>query len=217
MNQGLQKISVAIVEDEVQEREALAALLRSSPDIECVDCCRSAADALKKLPLTAPDVVLMDIQMTRESGVDCVRRLKPLLPSSQFMMLTVVEDHDTIFHSLAAGATGYLLKKTAPGKLLEAIRELHAGGAPMSGQIARHVIAAFHERTPVPGEAANLSPVEQNVLKGLARGLLYKEVADELQIAISTVRTHVWRIYRKLHAHNRTEAILKGLPRPAHR
>lgn len=176
---------------------------------------RSAQEALAVLPGCRPDIVLIDIQLAGRSGIDCVRELQPRLPDTQFMMLTVVEDHELIFRSLAAGATGYLLKKTVktqPAKLLEAIRDLHAGGAPMSGQIARHVVATFRE----PGAAApvepKLSPTERDVLQRLARGLLYKEVAEELTVSISTVRTHVWHIYRKLHAHNRTEAILRAMP-----
>jgi DNA-binding NarL/FixJ family response regulator len=132
-----------------------------------------------------------------------------VLPDTQFMMLTVLEDHDLIFRSLAAGATGYMLKKTPAAKLLEAIHELLAGGAPMSGQVARKVVAAFrHPPAPTPPESG-LSPIEQSVLQKLARGLLYKEVAGEMGISISTVRTHVWHIYRKLQVHNRTEAILR--------
>ncbi len=208
-------IRVAVVEDRSDERESLVGLLRTAPDVVCVAACESATDALEQLPRLEPDVVLMDIQMPGLSGIDCARQLQPLLPEAQIMMLTVVEDHDLIFRSLSAGATGYLLKKTPPPKLLEAIRELRAGGAPMSGQIARKVIAAFRQPATSETAADKLSPTEQAVLDRLARGLLYKEVAEELQLSASTVRTHVWHIYRKLQVHNRTEAIRKGLAKKA--
>lgn len=208
-------IRVAVVEDRPADFDPLAQLLSESPGFACVAACRSASEALAALPGCRPDIVLMDIQLPGRSGIDCVRDLLPLLPDTQFMMLTVVEDHDLIFRALAAGATGYLLKKTVkiqPAILLEAIRELRAGGAPMSGQIARQVVASFRQAP--AGESADspLSPAERNVLQRLARGLLYKEVADDLGISTGTVRTHVWHIYHKLHAHNRTEAILKAMP-----
>jgi len=211
MGQDSSQIRVAIVEDRAEELESVVQLLRFSSGFECVAACSSATDALVILPGCEPDVVLMDIQMPGLSGIDCVRKLRSLLPNTQMMMLTVVEDHDLIFRALAAGATGYLLKKTSPSKLLEAIRELHVGGAPMSGQIARQVVAAFRKPDDSP-PTAKLSPMEQNVLQRLARGLLYKEVAHDLKISVSTVRTHVWHIFQKLQVHNRTEAVLKGLP-----
>ena len=213
MHRSSPPIRVALVEDREQDREKWADLLRSSPGLELVAACRSADAALQSLPACQPDVVLMDIQLPGRSGIDSILELSPLLPRTQFMMLTVVEDHELIFRSLAAGATGYLLKKTIPAKVVEAIRELHAGGAPMSGQIARQVVSAFRENpaTPAP-PPSKLSPVEQNVLQLLARGHLYKEVAAKLGITPSTVRTHVWHIYRKLQVHNRTEAVLKAMP-----
>jgi len=210
-------IRVAVVEDRTPDLENLRTLLANQPGFECVAACRSAEEAVSELPRHQIDVVLMDIHLPSKSGIDCVRTLVPLLPRAQFMMLTVIEDHDAIYASLEAGATGYLLKKTPGPKILEAIAELHAGGAPMSGQIARKVISAFRPlrkpsaitptKPPVSGPFDPLSPSEEDVLNRLARGLLYKEVAAELNISISTVRTHVWHIYRKLQAHNRTEAI----------
>ncbi len=214
VNHNQPTIRVAVVEDCAKDLAKIVALLRDSAGFECVASCGSSKEAMRALPLAQPDIALMDIQMPDISGIECVRQLRPLLPRTQFMMLTVVEDHERIFASLAAGASGYLLKKTPSSKLLEAIRELHAGGAPMSGQIARQVVDSF-KRTPAAGsEAESLSPIEQRALQLLARGLLYKEVADELGISPGTVRIHIWHIYRKLHVHNRTEAILKGLPTP---
>lgn len=212
MNQLAPSIRVAVVEDRSEDRESLVRLLEQAPDIVCVAACAVAVEALEVLPRVAPAVVLMDIQLPGMSGIDCVLKLKAVLPEAQVMMLTVFEDHDLIFRSLAAGATGYLLKKTPPAKLLEAIRELHAGGAPMSGQIARQVVAIFQTPPVAKAGAAKLSPIELRVLQRLAAGLLYKEVAAELGISVSTVRTHVWHIYRKLHVHNRTEAVHAALP-----
>jgi DNA-binding NarL/FixJ family response regulator len=154
----------------------------------------------------------MDIQMSHMSGITCAGKLRTLLAETQIMMLTVIEDHAQIFQSLAAGANGYLLKKTRPRQLLEAIEELFHGGAPMSGQIARLVVATFQaSKRPEMATAQCLSPVERQVLQLLAQGLLYKEVADQMGIAQGTVRTHIWHIYRKLQVNNRTEAVRKGL------
>src|SRR6185503_210053 len=164
---------------------------------DCVAVCASAEEAREIIPGHQPDIVLMDIQLPGGSGISCLRHLKQATPATEIMMLTVFEDHERIFQSLAAGATGYLLKKTPPDKILEAIRELRAGGAPMSGQIARQVVAALQRPLSATPNTARLSPIEKRILQLLARGHLYKEVADELQIKISTVRTHVWHIYKK--------------------
>lgn len=207
-------IRVAIIEDRPEDRERLAQLLQGTADVRCAAVCDSAETAETILPDAQPDIVLVDIELPGRSGIEGLQRLRPLLPASQFMMLTVFEDHERIFQALAAGATGYLLKKTPDARILEAIRELHAGGAPMSGQIARQVVAAFQSPIMPEPALAQLSRVEVVVLKFLARGLLYKEVADQLGVTVSTVRTHVWHIYRKLHVHNRTEAVLKAFPRP---
>lgn len=210
MNASSKQIRVAVVEDSPEELESIVELLKGAPGFRCVASCRSAAEALGQLPGIEPDIVLMDIQMPGMSGIECVSRLRGLLPEAQFMMLTVVEDHDLIFRSLSAGATSYMLKKTPGAKLLESIAELHEGGAPMSGQVARKVVAAFRQGRRDTPVGAGLSPMEQSVLEYMAKGLLYKEVAEEMGIAISTVRTHVWHIYRKLQVHNRTEAIIKA-------
>ncbi len=199
-----------MVEDRPEDLADVTDMLKTAPGLSCVASCTSTEEAVHVLPSTRPDIVLMDIQLPEMSGIECVQKLAFLLPQTQFMMLTVVEDHDLIFRSLAAGATGYLLKKTPRPKLIEAIHELHEGGAPMSGQVARKVIAALRQPAAAEPVTTQLSPVEQSVLQKLARGLLYKEVADEMKISISTVRTHVWHIYRKLQVHNRTEAILRA-------
>ncbi len=209
-------IRVALVEDRPDERRRLALLIEGSPDFVCVAACGSARDELEGLPQTDPDIVLMDIELPGESGIDCVRRLRPLVPRAEFMMLTVVEDHERIVQAIKAGATGYAVKRQSPS-LLEMIREWRAGGAPMSGQIARLIVAEVRKPTgdnhrPPVGDVA-LSPIEWRVLWLLGRGLLYKEVAEELEIKESTVRTHIWRIYRRLNVHNRTEALLKVFPR----
>jgi DNA-binding NarL/FixJ family response regulator len=208
-------IKVAIVEDSDEEREALQFLINGSPGFSCVAACGSAEEALNIIPRSSPDVVLMDIQLPGMSGIECIGRLKTESPDLEIMMLTVLEDHERIFQSLAAGASGYIVKKTPSAKLLEAIDELHKGGAPMSGQIARQVVETF--KKPVDSFPAteeppptNLSKREREILGQLARGFLYKEICDHLGISIGTVRVHIRHIYDKLHVHNRTEAILKG-------
>jgi DNA-binding NarL/FixJ family response regulator len=209
-------IKVAIVEDTADQRDALFQLVNGSPGFTCVTICASAEEALIKIPRARPDVVLMDIQLPGQSGIDAVRQLKHDLPGTQFMMLTVLEDHDRIFQALAAGATGYLVKKTAPARLLEAIQELDQGGAPMSGQIARQVVTAFQgasSAAPASNAMTALSPREQEILHLLAQGFLYKEIVDRLGISLGTVRTHIRKIYDKLHVCTRTDAINKAFPR----
>ena len=168
--------------------------------------------ALAQLPALRPDVVLMDIRLPGLSGIECVRRLKAVLPGVQIVMLTVFEDEERVFDALAAGATGYLVKRTPPAEILAAIAEVRRGGSPMSSAIARKVVQAFqHSRRSAPGGALELSPREQEILTLLARGLRYKEVADQLGIALDTVRSHIRRIYEKLHVTSRTEAVVKFL------
>jgi DNA-binding NarL/FixJ family response regulator len=209
-------IKVALVEDNSDQRDALRFLIKGSPGFACLGAFSTAEEALDKIPLLKPDVVLMDIHLPGMSGTECVRRLKACLPAVRIMMLTVFEDHDRIFEALRAGASAYLLKNTAPARLLEAIQELQAGGAPMSGPIARQVVAAFQQ--PANGQGAHdaLSPREQEVLELLNRGYLYKEIADLIGISLGTVNTHIARIYEKLHVHSRAGAMLKirpGAPR----
>ena len=205
-------ISVCIVDDNNELRAALEEIISMSDGYKCAGAMSTADEAIRKLPLLKPDVVLMDINLGGgETGIDCVRELKPTMPSTNFMMCTVYEEDEKIFEALNAGASGYILKKTAPGKLLEAIRELYQGGAPMSSQIARKVVAAFQKHTTAPGanDLATLSNREKEILELLSRGLMYKEIAAALFISQETVRKHVYHVYEKLHVSNRVEAVNK--------
>ena len=207
-------ISVCIVDDNNELRAALEEIISMSDGYRCSGTMSTAVEAIRKLPLLKPDVVLMDINLGGgETGIDCVRELKPLMPTTNFMMCTVYEEDEKIFEALNAGASGYILKKTAPGKLLEAIRELYQGGAPMSSQIARKVVAAFQKNTTTPGttenDLATLSNREKEILELLSRGLMYKEIAAALFISQETVRKHVYHVYEKLHVGNRVEAVNK--------
>ena len=208
-------ITVAIVEDDVGIRDALIRVLGRSRDFRCLGWYGSAEDAFRELPVVKPDVVLMDINLPGMSGVECVRKLKSQGFPAHVLMLTVYEDSEQIFESLAAGATGYLLKRTPPAELLEAIRDVHSGGAPMSSQIARKVVQSFRSGHPV-GEEVELSPREKEILGCLAQGFLIKEIAERLGIGFDTVRTHIRRIYEKLQVHSRAQAVAKffrnGLP-----
>jgi DNA-binding NarL/FixJ family response regulator len=172
----------------------------------------SAREALANIPKEKPDVVLMDINLGGMSGIECVRLLKPLVPETQVVMLTVFEDTDKIFSALAAGASGYLLKRMPPAKLLEAIRDVHEGGSPMSAPIARKVVQSLQPGpAALAGDAINLSPRERDVLDGLAEGQAYKQISDKLGVSIHTVRNYIRRIYEKLHVCSRTEAVAKYL------
>jgi DNA-binding NarL/FixJ family response regulator len=204
-------IRVSIVEDNDKIREGLAAIIDGSVGFECGVACRSAEDALKRIPVYKPDVVLMDIQLPKMSGIECVQKLKELVPGAQFMMLTVYEDDDSVFKSLVAGATGYILKRTPPAQLVDAIRELHEGGSPMTDQIARKVVSIFQHMGRSPVETENLTDREQEILSFLAKGYYDRELAEKLFLSIKTVRTHLRNIYKKLHVRSRTEAVLKYL------
>jgi DNA-binding NarL/FixJ family response regulator len=204
-------ITVSIVEDNDQLRGTLARVLGRAEGFQCVGQHASAEAALEALPKEKPAVVLMDINLPGMNGVECVRKLKQLLPEVQVMMLTVYEDTDNIFNALAAGATGYMLKRTPRDELLAAIREVHAGGSPMTTHIARKVVQSF-QRAPAAAEPTeDLSPREREVLDCLAQGFLYKEIADKLGISYETVHTYIRRIYEKLQVRTRTEAVAKFL------
>jgi DNA-binding NarL/FixJ family response regulator len=205
-------ITVSIVDDESNLRQSIEAFINGSPGFRCVSGYGSAAAAVKGLTAERPDVVLMDIHMAGMNGIECVERLKELRPQIQIVMLTVYEDTEQIFRALAAGASGYLLKRLNPDKLLEAIREVHEGGSPMSHSIARKVVASFQKASRTGGEQpALLSPREQMVLDCLAKGLAYKQIADQLGISVPTIRTYLRRIYEKLHVQSRSEAVARYL------
>jgi DNA-binding NarL/FixJ family response regulator len=204
-------IIVSIVEDDAQTRHGLRQLLDRTADFHCVSQHATAEDAIEKIPPLKPDAVLMDINLPGASGVEAVRRLKPLLPETQFIMSTAFKDNDAIFSALMAGANGFLLKQTPPKDLLAALREACAGGSPMTSQIARKIVEAFRQvRTPASG-AEGLSARELEVLELLSQGSLYKEIAEKLQISYRTVSTHLEHIYGKLHVHSRAQAVAKHL------
>ena len=205
-------IAVSIVDDEKDLRQSIMTFINGSPGFRCVSAYSGAEAALKGLAADNPEVVLMDINLGGMNGIECVKHLKAQAPDMQILMLTVYEDTDQIFKALAAGATGYLLKRSSPAKLLQAIREVHAGGSPMSSSIARKVVASFqNSKTAADKQHPRLSPREEMVLERLAKGLTYKQIADQLEISIDTIRTYLRRIYEKLHVQSRTEAVAKYL------
>ena len=204
-------ISVAIVEDNPEVRRNLSRYIDGAPGFRCTCLCASAEEALRLIPSSPPDVVLMDIQLPGMNGIACTASLKAALPSVPVMMLTVYEDTDAIFRALRAGASGYLLKRSDPAKVLEAITELHHGGAPMTDQIARKVIESFHQTKPMAHPQDKLTAREEEILDCLAKGFVTKEIADKLAIAPATVRFHLKHIYDRLHVHSRVEAVIKHL------
>jgi len=204
-------IAVSIVEDDAKVRASLARLIDSSAGFRCLSQHPSAESALQELPRSIPEVVLMDINLPGLSGVECVRRLKPSLPSTQIIMLTVYQNTEHIFNALSAGATGYLLKQTPPAELLSAIRDVHGGGSPMSSHIARKIVQSFQKPVSTTQPAENLSPRETQVLDLLAKGFLYKEIGETLGLTYATVHTHIRHIYEKLHVRSRTEAVARHL------
>ena len=204
-------IAVSIVEDDPQVRGSLAKLIDSAPGFRCVSRHGSAENALEEIPKIKPDVTLMDINLPGINGVECVRRLKPQLPGTQIIMLTVYQNTEHIFNALAAGATGYMLKQTPPAELLSAIKEVNGGGSPMSSHIARKIVQSFQRSPSAAAEAESLSPREAEVLDLLAKGFLYKEIAEQMKVSYATVHTHIRHVYEKLHVRSRTEAVAKHL------
>jgi DNA-binding NarL/FixJ family response regulator len=206
-------ITVSIVEDNDQLRGTLARVINRAEGFRCLSQYPNAEAAVEALPRDHPDVVLMDINLPGMNGVECVRRLKQLAPDSLVIMLTVYEDTENIFNALAAGASGYLLKRTPRAEVLDAIREVHGGGSPMTTHIARKVVQSFQQTGASSQPTESLSPREQEVLDCLSKGFLYKEIADKLGIGYETVHTYIRRIYEKLQVRTRTEAVAKFLRR----
>lgn len=211
-------LKLCIVEDNPQIQDLLEQILKMDSSYQWVASFNNAEDAIKKIPLLKPNIVLTDINLGEgKSGIDCVREIKAEHPEILFMMCTVYEEDEKIFEALRAGANGYLLKKTAPDKMLAAIKELSEGGAPMSSQIARKVVNAFSEQNKPKPEVAqashdlsnDLSRREMEILEMIAKGMLYKEISETLFITQQTVRKHVYHIYDKLHVKNRVEAVNK--------
>jgi len=204
-------ISVAIVEDDAVTRRSLSQIVDDARGMRCVVACATGEDALKLLPAARPEVVVMDINLPQMSGIECVRPLREQLPKTQVLMLTVYEDSDSIFRALRAGASGYLLKRSEPEQLLEAIRDVLHEGSPMTSQIARKVVQAFHASEDAENLSMKLTEREAEVLDYLAKGYANKEIADKLGLSLPTVRSHLRSIYDKLHVRSRTEAVAKYL------
>jgi DNA-binding NarL/FixJ family response regulator len=205
------RIKVSIVEDNRGTRESLNELLGRVPTLRCVGAHASGEEALRHIPAEEPDVVLMDINLPGMSGIECVAQLKERLPKLQVLMLTTYEESDLIFDSLRKGASGYLLKNMPPSELIQAVEQVHAGGAPMSMQVARKVVNHFQQIKDPSSEVERLSKREQEILALLAKGYLYKEIGELLGITLSTVRAHLHAIYEKLHVQSRTQAVVKFL------
>ena len=206
-----ESIRIAIVEDDEKIRSSLVVLLEGTHGFRCVGAYEDAESALRDLPRKEPDIALVDINLPGMQGIELVQRLKQGNAAAQFIMLTVYEDTHKIFDSLAAGAVGYLLKMTPPDELLTAIREVRAGGSPMSPQIARKVVQSFHKVDSGKGEIVQLTKREDEILKLLSKGFLYKEIGEQLFISADTVHNHIRHIYEKLQVHSRTEAVVKYL------
>ena len=206
-------INVSIVEDDAQLRATLSRYLAAQPGFRCASAYPNAEAALADIPRVRPDVVLMDINLPGLDGIECVSRLRQHMPTLRIIMLTVFEEGEQVFKALSAGAFGYLVKSSRPTKILEAIREVHAGGSPMSGNIARKVVQSFQARAAAQAAATSetdsLSARELEVLQALSCGHTYKQIAADLAISIGTVRTYIQRIYEKLHVHSHTEAVMK--------
>jgi DNA-binding NarL/FixJ family response regulator len=204
-------VRLALVEDVTEMRESWRQLIDGLPGFRCVCTCASGREALRVLPVELPDVVVMDIQMPGMSGIECTVRLKELLPKTPILILTVSADTQTVFRALEAGADGYLLKRSRPEQLQTAIQDVLSGGAPMTSEIARRVVASFRQRAAHRDEAARLTPREEEVLALLSKGFANKEIAEKMSVSYETVRDHLRNIYEKLHVHSRTEAVARYL------
>jgi DNA-binding NarL/FixJ family response regulator len=202
-------ITVAIVEDLVEIRDALQRSIQMDTELALAGAFTNAEEALAEIPALQPHLVVMDINLPGMSGIDCIRKIKPLCPNTQFMMFTVYEDDEKVFEALRAGASGYILKKHGSLKIIEALKELHRGGAPMTADIARKVVNVFHKEEQRIDPGCHLTKREQHILQLLSKGLLYKEIAHQLSISSNTVKQHIHNIYEKMHVQNRTEALNK--------
>jgi DNA-binding NarL/FixJ family response regulator len=203
-------ISLAIVEDLTEVREGLHQFLSLNPEFKVLDTFKTAEEALNGIPKIKPDIVIMDINLPGMNGIECIRQVKDKSPSTQFMMFTVYENDEKVFEALKAGASGYLLKNTGLVQMIEALKELHTGGSPMSSNIARKLVTMFRDEETSSRPLEVLSKRENEILQLLSKGLLYKEIADQLFISNNTVKQHIHKIYEKLHVQNRTEALNKA-------
>jgi len=203
-------ISLSIVEDLDEVREGLKQFISLSPEFKVLDTFKTAEEAVYSIPRLKPDIVIMDISLPGMNGIECIREIRDKVPNTQFMMFTVYENDEKVFEALKAGASGYLLKNTGLVQMIEALKELYNGGSPMSANIARKLVSVFRGQEKNAPTIETLSGRENEILQLLAKGLLYKEIADQLSISVSTVRQHIHKIYEKLHVQNRTEAINKA-------
>jgi DNA-binding NarL/FixJ family response regulator len=210
----MKKIGISIVEDLPEVRMELERIVNSAEEFVLLAAYENAEDCLKEIKELHPDIVIMDINLPRMDGIECIKKAKLLSPDAQFIMFTIFENSDKVFDALEAGATGYLLKNTPPDKIIESLKELHEGGAPMSSHIARRVVGSFQKKETVNAEVNLLTTREKEILEQLAKGFLYKEIAAKLKISVGTVRQHIHHIYEKLHVQNRTEAINKVYGKP---
>ncbi len=202
-------IKVGIVEDNKTVREGFETLLNRTPGFQCVCACGTVGDALKRIPKAQPEVVLMDIQLPDATGVECTAKLKQVMPALQIVIVTVYEDSERIFQALRAGACGYILKRAQPEAVIDAVKEAHEGGVPMTPEIARKVIGQFRQQATTATQVEGLTDREREVLELVMQGLGNKAVADRLGVTIAAVKWHLQHIYEKLHVHSRTEAVLK--------
>lgn len=202
-------LKVALVEDQPKVRESWTRLINSFPDFKCICACATGEEALRVIPQELPDVVLMDIFLPRMSGIECTGRLKTLLPQTQIVILTAMDDQELVFLALEAGADGYLLKRTKPADLRTALLDVLGGGAPMTSQIARRVIESFRQKAKIRDNSARLSVREEQILVLLSQGYPNKLIADKLELSVDTVCSHLKHVFNKLHVSSRTEAVVR--------
>jgi len=207
---SLSMITIGIVEDNRDLRASLKRMVEAAPGYKCVCVCETAEDALEQMATVKPEVVLMDIHLPNRSGIECTRRLRDMCPATQVLILTVYEDYDSILNALKAGASGYLLKRSSSRDILKAIAEVKEGGAPMSTQIARKVVASFREPSKSSQSAENsLSEREAEVLAFMTQGHSEKEIAEKMHVSVNTIKSHRKHVYQKLHVRSRSEIMLR--------